>query len=327
MTDPLLSVLVVTYNHEKFLEQCLKSALSQQINFPIEIVVGEDCSTDRTREIVKHFELAHPEVVKPLYHPVNVGMMPNFHSCLTACKGKYIAFLDGDDYWTDNNKLEKQVNFLEDNPDYVICAHNVDILKNDTLELPLNVFDKAKTFTINDLARGNFLYTASVVFRAKQIDQYPAWFYDSPAGDYVLHMLNAKKGKILYLPDTMAVYRTHKGGTWWGQPMESVLKKWLKVLSLMLTEPFEEQVLKQLKKSHQRTASEYLAFLLENDKPEFKEQFLKLTEEDHELRSEWLDILVNNSKKLKAIDGPYNGLRNSRVRKGLSYLFRQLKMS
>ena len=127
MNDVFLSVWMITYNHENYLSQALDSVLMQQTTFPIEIIIGEDCSTDKTREILKEYEQNYPEIIHAIYHDVNVGARRNaYEFTLNQCKGKYIACLEGDDYWTDPLKLQKQVDFLETNPEYSICGHRFD---------------------------------------------------------------------------------------------------------------------------------------------------------------------------------------------------------
>jgi len=123
---PTVSVLIVTYNHENYIRQCLEGIVMQKTTFPIEVIVGEDCSTDNTRSIVQEFEQRYPQVIKPVYHEKNVGGRRNaYEYCYPLLKGRYIAFCEGDDYWTDPYKLQKQVDFLEQHPKTAICFHRV----------------------------------------------------------------------------------------------------------------------------------------------------------------------------------------------------------
>ncbi len=116
--QPLVSVLILTYNQERYISQAISCALAQETNFPFEIVIGEDCSADRTRDIVQEFQQKYPEIVRVVTSDTNVGMMKNFVRTILACHGKYIAFCDGDDYWHNLEKLQIQVDFLENHPDY-----------------------------------------------------------------------------------------------------------------------------------------------------------------------------------------------------------------
>ena len=219
---PLLSVSVITYQHGQFIKQCLDSILSQVTGFDFEIILGEDGSTDGTREICIEYAERFPEKIRLFLHepdrnnPVkNVEpWMPNFLNNLRQAKGKYIALCDGDDYWTDPNKLQKQVDFLETHPDYAICFHSVKCLKNGVLsDIP---FKKPpfETTTVLDLCKLCYIQTVSCVYRNGLIDQFPEAFNQSPVGDYFLFLLVAQYGKIFYFGEDMAVYRQHEGGVW-----------------------------------------------------------------------------------------------------------------
>jgi glycosyltransferase involved in cell wall biosynthesis len=115
-----LSVAMITYNHERFITQALESVLAQRVNFDYEIVVGEDCSTDDTRAIVMYFHRRYPGRIVPLLREKNIGGARNIELTLAACRGQYVAMLEGDDYWTCEDKLQRQVDFLDANPDYAI---------------------------------------------------------------------------------------------------------------------------------------------------------------------------------------------------------------
>src|SRR5260221_9409884 len=126
MDQPLVSVCVITYNHEKFIRQCLDGIMMQKTSFRFEVVIGDDCSTDNTCGIIREFAERYPDVIRPVYQPVNVGGARNaYEFCYPILTGKYIAVCEGDDYWTDSFKLQRQVGFLEQNPDYAFCFHRV----------------------------------------------------------------------------------------------------------------------------------------------------------------------------------------------------------
>ena len=211
-----LSVCCITYNQEKFISQAIEGMLAQETNFDVEIVIGDDASTDNTGKICENFLKRYPDKIRLLSSKKNLGMNVNFERSIKACKGKYIALCEGDDYWIDNHKLQKQVDFLEANPDFSICCHRVyDLYGKKNLKLETSKTSEViKEYTIDDLTKGNFLNTVSVVYRNGLFKDFPSWFSESPVGDYVLHMLNAQFGKIKYLPDVMAVYRRHGKGLW-----------------------------------------------------------------------------------------------------------------
>ncbi|MEO7975762.1 glycosyltransferase [Flavobacterium sp.] len=201
---------MITYGHEKYIRKAIEGVLMQECNFEVELILANDCSPDQTDEVIQEILLNHPKAswIKYFKHEKNTGMMPNFIDALKKCKGKYVALCEGDDYWTDPFKLQKQVDFLEANPDYVLCFHQVNILKPDgeiVDDFITKVPDNYKT--IETLARlGNYIHTPSVVFR-NIINDYPFEFKNSPIGDFFLYMMLAQHGKLKYIDEKMSVYR------------------------------------------------------------------------------------------------------------------------
>jgi glycosyltransferase involved in cell wall biosynthesis len=209
-----LSICCITYNHEKFIAQALDGFLIQKTNFDYEIVIGEDCSTDKTLEIIKNYQQEYPNRIKLLANKTNIGMIPNFVQTMEVCTGKYIALCEGDDYWNDPYKLQKQVDFLEANPDYVICFHPVVIenLVYNKKEFSSNQLKSDSTFF--DLARQNYLPTPSTVFRNNISSDLIELINKCPIGDYPLFLYLAKAGNIHFINEHMAVYRVHEHGVW-----------------------------------------------------------------------------------------------------------------
>lgn len=211
----MVSVWMIAYNHEKFIRQAVESVMTQQTDFGFNLVIGEDCSTDNTRPLLLELQNNYPGRIKLLLHEKNVGMHRNVAMTLDACTGKYVALLEGDDYWTDPLKLQKQVSFLENNPDYVMCYHKeLEIYDNQPDRQPkiTNTQDRPETNLEEILERGWFIRTASMMFRNHTIDVLPEWFYKYPSTDYILHVLIARHGKIKLLDEVMAVQRRHEGG-------------------------------------------------------------------------------------------------------------------
>ncbi|HCB62179.1 MAG: hypothetical protein A2W93_10770 [Bacteroidetes bacterium GWF2_43_63] len=231
----MVSVCMITYNHEKYISQAIEGILMQHTSFPIELVIGEDCSTDQTRKICKWYQEKYPDIIKLLLPENNLGMMPNFLATLKACNGKYIALCEGDDYWSDPLKLQKQIDFLEKNTDYSICFHKMKIIgkTNESNKCYTNSFISDMTMSIEDLAKGNFIFSASCVFRNLRQNDIFRIDESSPVGDYVLFMNCAKFGKIMYLNQTMAVYRIHDGGIWSSKTSVENYTKWIRVIELM----------------------------------------------------------------------------------------------
>ncbi|MCK0109021.1 glycosyltransferase [Flavobacteriaceae bacterium S0825] len=218
----LVSVLVMAYNHEAYIAQCLNSILNQKTNFLFEIILGEDFSSDTTRDICFDFAEKYPEKIKLFLRlrkdVIYINGSPtgrfNFIESLKSCTGKYVALCDGDDYWTDPLKLQKQVGFLETNPDYNICFHEVGIFNQSENKIINNTITRKvlETTDINELAKGNYIHTPSVVFRNNFA--LPDWFSNSSIGDWSLYMILVKDKKIKKFEDVMAVYRVHGDSLW-----------------------------------------------------------------------------------------------------------------
>ena len=220
-TSPIVSVCVLTYNQEKLIREAIESVLVQDTKFPFEIVIGDDHSQDDTTEIVLEYQRNNPDRIRVLLAEENLGQHTgngrfNFIRVVQACRGNYLALLEGDDYWTDSKKLQKQINALEEHPDWAICFHTTKIIsengKPPAYDFP-DGFSKDVS-TIEDLLFRNYIQTCSVVFRNELKGQFPEWYYRVAFGDWPLHVINAQFGDIGYLKETMAVYRRHASGIW-----------------------------------------------------------------------------------------------------------------
>jgi len=203
---------MITFNHAKYLNYAIEGILMQKIDFQLELIIADDASPDASEDIVKSYISNCPngKLIKYFRQERNIGMMENFIMALKECKGKYIAMCEGDDYWTDPYKLQKQVDYLEANPDFVICYHPVKVLFPDGhIEedyLVKGIIDKSES-NIYDLAvLGNYIHTPSVVFR-NVLDHYPISMKNTPVGDFFLLILLAQYGRIKKMNDCMAVYR------------------------------------------------------------------------------------------------------------------------
>ncbi len=212
---PKVSILTVTYNHESFIAATIDSVLMQQTTFDYEMVIGEDCSTDGTRAIVMDYAARHPNRIRALLHERNMGAQENFRRTLRACRGEYIAVLDGDDYWISAEKLQKQADFLDAHPECVLSFHNV---------LRIDASGKGKTdifpgcerrlYDLSDILVQNPIPTASAMFRGGLVTDLPAWVATLVMSDRPLWVLLARHGKIGFLNEVMSAYRMHGGGVW-----------------------------------------------------------------------------------------------------------------
>ncbi|MFA5041082.1 MAG: glycosyltransferase [Bdellovibrionales bacterium] len=135
LSPPVVSLLGITYNHENYISTMLDGFLMQETTFPFEIVIGEDCSTDKTRDVIKSYQEKYPRLIRLVTGPKNIGFARNFSRALEACQGKYIAHCEGDDFWTDPQKLQIQFDFMEQNPEYVMCGHAASAALSDGVPL------------------------------------------------------------------------------------------------------------------------------------------------------------------------------------------------
>jgi glycosyltransferase involved in cell wall biosynthesis len=210
-----VSVLVVTYNHARFVRQALDGALAQRLPHPFEILISEDCSTDGTREIVLEYAERHPQLVRLLLSERNLHSNEVVARGFRAARGRYVALLDGDDYWTSDDKLRAQVAFLDARPDLTICFHNVQVVdeRSQSSGRLWNAPGQPEVSGLYELLRGNFIATSSVVYRRAAVAEVPTW-YDGffPVTDWPLHVLYARAGRIGYIDRTLGAYRLHAGG-------------------------------------------------------------------------------------------------------------------
>ncbi len=228
-----VSVWMSAYNHEKYLEQCLDSVLMQKTNFDFEIILGEDCSKDRTREIAVEYQKKYPGRFKLFLPEKNIGMMAIDAATWNMCDGEYIALLNGDDYWTDENKLQIQADFLENNPDAVMCFHKAKVEnETDGSSFETVYLEPGDTLPIESLLRGyNPIMTPTVMMR--NILSMPEWYPELPYGDMPVYLMLAEKGTIKYIDRNMSVYRIHSNGNWQGESVYNNLLKDLKFYEVM----------------------------------------------------------------------------------------------
>jgi glycosyltransferase involved in cell wall biosynthesis len=211
-----VSVMMVTYNHRDFIAQAIESVLMQRTTFDFELVIGEDCSTDGTRDIVMNFQSRYPDRVRAQFRGENLGMMGNFIQTYKDCRGEYVALLDGDDYWTSPDKLQIQTAYLDSHVDCAMCFHATTVEYEDSNRRPHDSFPAGRrsTYGIEDLLPSNIMHTSSVMFRHFLFSEFPDWFMTMSMGDWPLHILNAQYGKIGYVDQVMSTYRVHLGGVW-----------------------------------------------------------------------------------------------------------------
>lgn len=218
-----VQILCMTYGHEAFIRQALDSFVMQKTNFPFEAIVAEDNSPDNTREIIAEYQRRYPHIIKPLYRDRNLGGIRNFLDAANYVTAKYVAICEGDDYWTDEHKLQKQVDALEAHPDCTVCFHPVTVKweegrESDSIFPTEEDVSHKHLLTFDDLKHKNFIQTNSVMYRWGFHDKDLEAIYPENIlpGDWFLHLLHAAQGDILLLDDIMSVYRRWPGGLWAG---------------------------------------------------------------------------------------------------------------
>jgi glycosyltransferase involved in cell wall biosynthesis len=206
--QPLVSVRTVTYNQEKYIAACLEGILMQHTDFPFEVIVGEHSSSDRTQEIVLAYQAKYPEKIHALITGRDAKVMENAIRTQQACRGKYQALCEGDDYWIDPLKLQKQVDFLESHPDVTMCFTNAIAIKEDIFGARLYFASAIKPVMAFEEACGMAVPTATVMARREVFDTLPDWRVNILwSGDRLLLLWSAHLGKLGYLSDITAVYR------------------------------------------------------------------------------------------------------------------------
>jgi hypothetical protein len=281
--SPVVTVLVSTYNHERYIEQALTSVVEQETSFPFQVVVIEDCSTDGTRDLVRAFAVRHSEQVRLALAPVNENSNRIFATEWGSCASEYVAILDGDDYWTSPEKLQRQVEVMEGRPEYSFCFHDVTVISegmsyvwqgrftegfgdgarvrtltwlDPSLE-PEEGFELGRKRTINprELWAGCFVPGCSPLARRRLLPELPRAFVDIEFGDWALYLLLAEHGPILYLDEVLGAYRVHAGGLWSGLSRETQHRHVVTFFEQMLEVlPGEESAIKRELQRHHRLA-------------------------------------------------------------------------
>lgn len=316
--QPKLSVAVLTYKHEQYVAQALDGIFMQQVDFDYEVVIADDCSPDGTRAIIEQYRAKYPDKIRTVFPTHNLGMWENVLGLYNALEGEYYAFVEGDDYWTDPNKLQMQMDFMESHPDYVCCFHNAAVIRDGGTKNELS-FNRYPEKPVNEttglpdlLMDGNYVPTSGIMMRNVFKGNYPREIADrNVLCDTMNHFLHASKGKYHYINKDMSVYRLHPGGVTEGL---SNLKKLESMIYMIgLSDNFTGQ---QYHATHQRALQKWYYWALNNsielgDKARIK-KYLKLIEQNREyddhyhanfIRKVWLGNFVPGGKFLLRLFG------------------------
>lgn len=216
-----VSIVVTSYNHEKYIEQCLEAVLAQKGDFEMEIILGDDCSIDGTGQILDGYIKKYPNIIQKLHHEENLGITKNLKRCLDACTGKYITICEGDDYWTSDGKIQRQMQLLETHPEYSMCFSALTLyyeqegkstLHNDQVKFPRD------ELTIEDLIAVNYIGNFSCcMYRASVVHKLPDRLFKMFTVDWMFNMACSEMGKIGFIREPLSVYRIHAKGAWAGK--------------------------------------------------------------------------------------------------------------
>ena len=227
-----VSALMLTFNHEPFIGEAIEGFLMQKTDFPCELVIAEDCSTDDTRAVIRKYWERDPDRIQVLLNRTNIGGRRSSARAYGRCRGQYVTYLDGDDFWTSPDRLQRQADLLDAHPDYALCFHSVKMIWQDgsrevTVFRPRDIKD---SYTLEDLLEYNFIGSCSAMYRKGVFGKHPPWHFVMPVGDWSRHVLHALHGRIGYIDEPMGMYRQHSGGMYSGTEITGRLRLAIEML-------------------------------------------------------------------------------------------------
>ena len=218
--EPKVSVLMLAYNQAKYIDEAIGSVMAQDLDFSFELIIGDDCSSDNTLEHCRAWQQRHPDKIVIHENEHNIGLAANYIATYQLARGKYIAICEGDDYWTDKNKLRTQTAFMEDHPGYSMCFHRVINYYEADGSMSLSNGGQKKEVSLEDIALCNPITNVAVFYRRGLFGELPSWMNEVTSYDFVMHMLNAQFGPVFYMAKPMAVYRKLGTSIWTGGDKE-----------------------------------------------------------------------------------------------------------
>lgn len=229
MTDVMVSIVCVAYNQENYIAEAIESFLMQKTDFSYEILMHDDASKDETPNIIKKYEEEYPGRIKAVYQKENQYSkgVHVFDFYMDIALGKYIAICEGDDYWTDPYKLQKQVDFMEQNPDYSCCLHAAFEVDAKTKRIigKVRPSDRSKEFATEEvILGGGGLFSTNSIFYARKFSNRPQFYYDCLIGDFPLMIHLAVSGKVYYMDEYMSAYRLGDKNSWTARMTKSSTK-------------------------------------------------------------------------------------------------------
>ena len=297
---PLVSVAMITYGHEAYIKQSIEGILMQECDFEVEMIIVNDDSPDNTdfivKEIIDNHQRAH--WIKYTKHEVNKGVAKNFVWALEEGSGKYIAICEGDDYWTDTLKLQKQIDFLENNPAYAMACNSSSEIDENGVEYKIAQRKEEVIDLEMVLKEGWFIRTASIVFRKEAIKSgFPSFFFKAYSTDYILQVMLLKTGLCKYFPEVMSAYRHHQGGISQANKKLQV-ERWIAKIQLLDTlNDFTNFEYSKEIKYHQQNIKQTISYYLYRNPSLLKDIGPKIYFQKGSLRN----VFIQVGKQLKKV--------------------------
>lgn len=215
-TEPMVSVVMIAYNKEKYIDEAIRGVVKQRVDWPIELIVMDDYSTDATSEKALEWCRKYPHIVRYVRNPENLGLQRNYMAGFALCRGRYMAICDADDYWFYRGKLAKMVSYMEQNQGCAVSFHRMVNYYEGSGEKSLSNGGTPRDTTIADLSRSNYITNSAVMYRRGLVDllSLPEWIAEDRSPDYAMHMLYAAHGSIHFFSRPMGVYRKAGGSAW-----------------------------------------------------------------------------------------------------------------
>jgi len=288
---PIVSVVTITYNHAPYIRRCIESILMQKTTFPIELVIGEDCSTDGTREIVLDYAKNYPDIIRIITSETNVGEKANDRRTRLACQGEFTALCEGDDYWIDPLKLQKQYDAIL-KYDAVLVTHRTIYLKYQGNQFIRSIVNQPQedsgVLKIEDILLKKFkFHTSSIFFRTKITKEFPEWYYNTPTGlDIPFILLASSIGKFYFINEIMSVYQNAVTGSWTFEQKKKLSS------DVSWRQNFETAYLEMYRKFDKFTESRYSKVIQERIQSRIKNYYSKYRN---------LDFLEISERKKKSI--------------------------
>lgn len=268
---PRVSVCLITYRHEQYIEQAVRSVLAQKTSFPVEIVIGDDASPDGTRIVLQRLEREFPGRLTLLLRESNIGMHRNVSGTYARCRGEFVAMLEGDDYWTDPRKLQQQVDALDQHPDWSGCFHQAEYVNLHGRPLGRRHPATYREFvTFDDLCHMNWVQTCSLMIRKSAVPEIPDWVRQLAIADWAICLIATTSKPLGMLPGCMACYRIHPGGVWTSQSHRSRLEGFLRAYTTIAEHLPPEFTLPMMR------GLEYYARQIVNDRESIARSFYRV---------------------------------------------------